>query len=474
MKRTVNVLTRVDWLTIAGYILLMVLGWLNIYAAVYDEEHTSLLDFSQRYGKQFFWIIAALLIALFVLLIDNRFYYFFAWFIYGTVILMLLLVLIIGKEVNGAKAWFEFGSIRLQPSEFAKFATALAVARYIAPQAVVLTRVRHLLSAVSIFIAPVILIIIQPDTGSALVFFSLFFVLFREGMSPYIFVTGLLMIMLFLLTLVVEDIYIIISLIIVAFALSWMTTRRFLISFTGLAIVGFFIALLWTLDHFLFEAISRELIIVAGIIVPGIAFSFFIYRYKLKWLMVIYLFLIGSVFYVLTVDYAFHNVLKPHQQTRINIIVGMESDPLGTGYNLNQSLISIGSGGFAGKGYLQGTQTKFRFVPEQSTDFIFCTIGEEWGFVGSFVIIGLYLFMLFRLLWLAERQRSVFARIYGYGVFSILFFHVFINIGMTIGLVPVIGIPLPFLSYGGSSLWGFTILLFIFLRLDASRAEYLL
>jgi len=474
MKRTVNVLTRVDWLTIAGYILLMVLGWLNIYAAVFDENHTSILDFTQRYGKQFFWIIAALLIALFVLLIDNRFYYFFAWFIYGTVILMLMLVLIIGKEVNGAKAWFEFGSIRLQPSEFAKFATTLAVARYIAPQAVVLTRPGHLLSAVSIFIAPVILIIIQPDMGSALVFFSLFFVLFREGMSPYVFVTGLLMIMLFLLTLVVEDLYIIISLIIVAFTLSWMTTRRFLMSFAGLAIVGSFIALLWTLDHFLFKAISPELIIVAGLIVSGIAFSFYIYRYKLKWLMVIYLFLIGCVFYVFSVDYAFHNVLKPHQQTRINIVVGMESDPLGTGYNLNQSLISIGSGGFAGKGYLQGTQTKFRFVPEQSTDFIFCTIGEEWGFIGSFVIIGLYLFMLFRLLWLAERQRSVFARIYGYGVFSIFFFHVFINIGMTIGLVPVIGIPLPFLSYGGSSLWGFTILLFIFLRLDASRAEYLI
>ena len=190
--------------------------------------------------------------------------------------------------------------------------------------------------------------------------------------------------------------------------------------------------------------------------------------------MVIYLFLIGSVLFVFTVDYAFNNVLKPHQQTRINIIIGTESDPLGTGYNLNQSLISIGSGGFAGKGYLQGTQTKFRFVPEQSTDFIFCTVGEEWGFVGSFVIIGLYLAMLFRLLWLAERQKSVFARIYGYGVFSILFFHVFINIGMTVGLVPVIGIPLPFLSYGGSSLWGFTILLFVFLRLDASRTEYLL
>ncbi len=474
MRRTGNVLTRVDWLTIAGFLLLVFLGWLNIYAAVYDEEHASILDFSQRYGKQFMWILAAILIALFVLLIDNRFYYFFTWFIYGAVILMLMLVLVFGKEVNGARAWFEFGGVSLQPSEFAKFATALAVARYIAPQSVSLTRGRHLITAVSIFLAPVVLIIAQPDMGSSLVFLSLFFVLFREGMSPYIFITGLLMILLFLMTLILEDLYLLSALIIVAFVLSWITTRRFLLAFTGLMIIGFIIAALWALDNLLSGFISLNLIVIASLVLAGIAFSFYIYRYKLKWLMVIYLFLVGSVIYVFTVDYAFHNLLKPHQQTRINIVLGMESDPLGTGYNLNQSLISIGSGGFSGKGYLQGTQTKFRFVPEQSTDFIFCTIGEEWGFIGSFVIIGLYLFLLFRLLMLAERQRSVFARIYGYGVFSILFFHVFVNIGMTVGLVPVIGIPLPFLSYGGSSLWGFTILLFIFLRLDASRAEYLL
>lgn len=474
MRRTVNVLFQVDWVTIVVFMVLVFLGWMNIYAAVYDEEHTSIMDLSQRYGKQFIWIIAAMLLALFVLLIDNRFYYFFAWFIYGAVILMLMLVLVIGKEVNGARAWFEFGGVSLQPAEFAKFATVLAVARYVAPQSVVLTRAKNLMAAVSIFIAPVILIIIQPDTGSALVFFALFFVLFREGMSPYVFVTGLLMIFLFLLTLVVEDLYIIISLIVVAFLLSWIATRKFLTSISGLIIIGALTAIFWTVDHYLLNRIGLELIIVASLIIAGAAFAFYIYRYKLKWLLVIYLFLIGSVSYVFTVDYAFNNLLKPHQQTRINIILGTESDPLGTGYNLNQSLISIGSGGFAGKGYLQGTQTKFRFVPEQSTDFIFCTVGEEWGFIGSFVIITLYLVLLFRLLWLAERQRSVFARIYGYGVFSILFFHVFVNIGMTIGLVPVIGIPLPFLSYGGSSLWGFTILLFVFLRLDASRAEYLL
>ena len=284
MRRTGNVLTRVDWLTIAGFLLLVFLGWLNIYAAVYDEEHASILDFSQRYGKQFMWILAAILIALFVLLIDNRFYYFFTWFIYGAVILMLMLVLVFGKEVNGARAWFEFGGVSLQPSEFAKFATALAVARYIAPQSVSLTRGRHLITAVSIFLAPVVLIIAQPDMGSSLVFLSLFFVLFREGMSPYIFITGLLMILLFLMTLILEDLYLLSALIIVAFVLSWITTRRFLLAFTGLMIIGFIIAALWALDNLLSGFISLNLIVIASLVLAGIAFSFYIYRYKLKWL----------------------------------------------------------------------------------------------------------------------------------------------------------------------------------------------
>jgi rod shape determining protein RodA len=282
------------------------------------------------------------------------------------------------------------------------------------------------------------------------------------------------MAMLFFVTLLFEDLYITITLIGIAFLLVWISGRRFIMSATGLLIIAGLTLAGWLLDRYLIKSLSLDIIIVASLLLSGVVFSWYIFRYKLRSVLVVYLFLIGSVLFVYSVDYAFNNLLKPHQQTRINIVLGLESDPQGKGYNLNQSLISIGSGGFSGKGYLQGTQTKFRFVPEQSTDFIFCTVGEEWGFIGSFVIIGLYMLLLFRLVKLAERQKSAFARIYGYGVFSILFFHVFINIGMTIGLIPVIGIPLPFLSYGGSSLWGFTILLFIFLRLDASRTEYLI
>jgi len=474
MKRTVNILFKVDWVTISIYLLLVFIGWVSIYAAVYDDKHSSIIDFSQRYGKQLGWIIAAFVIALFVTLIDNRFYFFSAWFVYGGIILMLLLVLVLGVERNGARSWFEFGGMSLQPSEFAKFATALAVARFIHPQTADLTRFRSLLYVTLVIVAPALLIIIQPDMGSAVVFASFFFVLFREGLSPYIFVTGLLMIVLFFITLLFEDIYITVAMTLIAATLIWITTRRTLMSLAGLGIVLFFAAIGWLIRKYGFGSLSFDLIIVLSLILSGGVFSWYIFRYKLKWVMVIYLFLVGSVLFVYTVDYAFNNLLKPHQQKRINIVLGIESDPLGTGYNLNQSLISIGSGGFSGKGFLQGTQTKFKFVPEQATDFIFCTVGEEWGFAGTFIVLLLYLILLFRLQHLAERQRSVFARVYGYSVFSIIFFHVFINIGMTIGIVPVIGIPLPFISYGGSSLWGFTVLLFIFLRLDASRTEYLI
>lgn len=474
MKRTVNILFQVDWVTISIYLLLVLIGWVSIYAAVYDDQHSSIFDFSQRYGKQLGWIFAALVIALFVTLIDNRFYFFFSWVIYGGIVLLLLMVLIIGVERNGARSWFEFGGISLQPSEFAKFATALAVARFVHPQSSDLTRLRSLLPMAAVIVAPALLIIMQPDMGSAVVFASFFFVLFREGLSPYIFVTGILMIVLFFITLLFEDIYIAAALTLIAFLLIWLSTRRFLMSLAGLGIILFFSAVGWLIRENVFPAISLDIIFVISLILSAAAFAWYIFRYKLKWVMVIYLFLIGSVLFVYTVDYAFNNILKPHQQKRISIVLGIESDPLGTGYNLNQSLISIGSGGFSGKGFLQGTQTKFKFVPEQATDFIFCTVGEEWGFVGTFIVLLLYLLLLFRLQQLAERQRSVFARVYGYGVFSIIFFHVFINIGMTIGLVPVIGIPLPFLSYGGSSLWGFTVLLFVFLRLDASRTEYLI
>ena len=452
---------------------MVVMGWLNIYAAVYNEEHTAILDLSQRYGKQFVWILATIVLAIFIVIIDNRFYFFFGYFIYGGGILLLLLVLILGKEINGAKSWFEFGSFTLQPSEFAKAGTALALARYLNSRGQELTRLKTLLPACAIILIPALLTAIQPDMGSMVIFLSFFIVLFREGLSPYIFISGLLMVLLFFITLLFNNLYISLALIIIAFLLTWFATRKWKVCFSGLAILIFITGTLYLLDHYWLKRLGPGIVIMIGLILSGISYAWYIYRQKSIAVLIMYLFLLGSILFVNTVDYTFNKMLKPHIKERISIMLGLKSDPHGTGYNVNQSIISIGSGGFTGKGYLQGTQTKFKFVPAQSTDFIFCTVGEEWGFLGSAVVIGLYTFLLLRLVYLAERQRSIFSRIYGYGVISILLMHFFINIGMSLGLVPVIGIPLPFFSYGGSSLWGFTILLFIFLRLDASRTEYL-
>jgi rod shape determining protein RodA len=450
------------------------MGWFNIYAAVYNEEHAGLLDLSQRYGKQFIWIIASLVIAIFVVIIDSRFYFFFSWFIYGFAMLLLVLVLLVGAKINGARSWFEFGSLSVQPSEFAKFATALALAGYLSAKRQELTKLRMIIPATGIIIIPALLTALQPDMGSSVVYFSLFIVLFREGMSPYIFVSGLLMLILFFLTLLVNSFHLTIALLIIASLLILIATRKWKMVLSGAAVFVIIGAILFLLNYYVIKRLSNELIVFISLLLSGVAYAYYIYSRKAISVMIIYLFLIGSILYINTVDYGFNNLLPSHQKDRINILLGVKSDPHGTGYNVNQSIISIGSGGLTGKGFLQGTQTKFKFVPKQSSDFIFCTIGEEWGFLGSFVVISIYLFLLLRLLFLAERQRSVFSRVYGYGVVSILFTHVFINIGMAVGLVPVIGIPLPFFSYGGSSLWGFTILLFIFLRLDASRTEYLI
>ena len=449
------------------------MGWFNIYAAVYNEEHKTIFDFTQRYGKQFIWIVATLVLAAFIVIIDNRFYYFFAWFIYGSIILLLLLVLVFGKEVNGARSWFEFGFLSLQPSEFAKFATALVLASYMNTPRQELTKPRVFFTATALIMLPAILTALQPDMGSTVVFLSLFIVLLREGMSIVIFISGLLMVLLFFLTLLINNFYLEIFLTGIAFLFVLFATRKWKTGMAGLGILLFFASLIYLLNHYIFKSLDNEKIFLISLILTGLTIAYYIYSKKSVAILFIYLFLLGSFLYINVVDLAFNHFLKPHQKERVEIVLGIKSDPHGTGYNVNQSIISIGSGGWNGKGYLQGTQTKFKFVPAQSTDFIFCTVGEEWGFLGSVVVIGLYVFLLLRLIKLAERQRSAFTRIYGYGVVSILFIHFFINIGMALGIIPVIGIPLPFFSYGGSSLWGFTILLFIFLRLDASRTEYL-
>ena len=473
MKRTENILLRIDKISVLLFLVMVVLGWLNIYAAVYNEEHTKILDLSQRYGKQFVWILAAIVLAVFVVIIDNRFYFFFGYFLYGGSIILLILVLVFGKEINGAKSWFEFGPVNLQPSEFAKAGTAIAIARYLNSRGQELTKLKNLLQASGIILLPALLTAIQPDMGSVIIYLGFFMVLFREGMSPYIFISGLLAVLLFFVTLIFNNLYITLILIVAALLLAWFATRKWKLCLTGLAIFVMITCLLYLLDHYFLKRIGNELVIMLSLILSGVSFAWYIYRQKAFAVMIIFLFLLGSVIFVNTVDFTFNNILKPHQKERISILLGLKTDPHGTGYNVNQSIISIGSGGLTGKGFLQGTQTKFKFVPKQSSDFIFCTVGEEWGFIGSVVVIALYLGLLLRLVFMAERQRSSFSRIYGYGVIAIFLMHFFINIGMSIGIAPVIGIPLPFFSYGGSSFWGFTILLFIFLRLDASRTEYL-
>jgi rod shape determining protein RodA len=473
MKRNINIWSKIDKVTILLFLMMIIMGWFNIYAAVYNEERSGILDLTQRYGKQFVWMVAALVLAIFVVIIDSRFYFFFSWFIYGALMLLLILVLVFGKEINGAKSWFEFGGLSLQPSEFAKFGTALALAVYLSSKKHDLTKSKVIIPALAIIFFPALLTTLQPDMGSTIVYFALFMVLFREGMSSYIFVSGSLMLILFFLTLLINNLYLTFTLIVIAFLLVWFATRKWKLFFAGTGILVLVTGIIYALDYYVFKSMGNEMVILISLILSGGVYAFYIYSKKAVHVMIIYFFLVGSILFVNSVDYTFNNILLPHQKDRVNILLGFKSDPHGTGYNVNQSIISIGSGGFSGKGFLKGTQTKFKFVPKQSSDFIFCTVGEEWGFLGSFVVIGMYLALLLRLIFLAERQRSVFSRIYGYGVVSILFTHFFINIGMAIGLVPVIGIPLPFFSYGGSSLWGFTILLFIFLRLDASRTEYL-
>ena len=460
MQRRVNIWSNIDWLTVTMYLTLVILGWINIYAAVYNEDHQSIFDFSQRYGKQLIWIGAAIIIAFIVFVIDINFYSYFAYLVYGIMIFLLVAVLIFGREVHGAKSWFVIGSLRIQPAEFAKIATALALARYLSSFNVQINTFKSYIRIAAIILAPALLILLQNDTGSALVYCVFLIVLYREGISESIILLGFFVIILFVLALVLEKLIIILLSIGIVFIIFAFLDKRIKNIGIGLGILFMSSAILYFLNETFQLGLTYYYIILA-------------IRYKVKNIVLLLIFLVGSIVFTYSVDYVFNNFLEEHQQKRINVVLGLESDPYGVEYNVNQSKIAIGSGGFSGKGFLRGTQTKFDFVPEQSTDFIFCTIGEEWGFAGTFFVISLFIFFLYRLIGIAERQRSAFSRIYGYGVVSVLFFHIVINIGMTIGLVPVIGIPLPFFSYGGSSLWAFTILLFIFLRLDASRLELL-
>lgn len=474
MIRRENIMANIDWPTVIVYIILVFMGWVNIYAAVYNEEHSSIFDVSQRYGSQLLWIGLAFILALFVFMIDLKFYPFFAYFIYGFTILLLILVLVVGREVNGAKAWISFGKFTLQPGEFAKVGTALAIAKYMSSYNVKIMNFKPLFMIGAILMLPMALILMQPDAGSLLVFLAFSIVLFREGLPGAVLLFGFVAGILFFTSLLVPNKMAIISaILIVGFVSFAFYTHKFKEAFFGFLIFLGAGALVWLATFLSHKPIDYHIIAAEGFVLSGLGFLIYSFFRKVRFLASFVLFMIGSILFTISVDYVFNKVLEPHQRERMDILLGIKSDPLGMGYNVNQSLIAIGSGGFIGKGFLQGTQTKFNFVPEQSTDFIFCTVGEEWGFVGSVIVIGLFLFLLLRLVTIAERQRSVFSRVYAYSVASVIFFHLAINIGMAIGLLPVIGIPLPFFSYGGSSLWAFTIFLFILIRLDASRLELL-
>ncbi len=410
---------NVDWITILIYMALCAIGFVNIFSVRFDPDTSTAFNFSDEYGKQLIFIISALVLGLSILLLDAKFFSVFAPIVYGITILLLVAVLVVGRNVGGNQAWIPLGSFRLQPSEFAKFGTALLLARYISSFNIKLNTLKPIAICAAIIMLPMALIMLQPDAGSMLVFLSFMFPLYREGLPG-----------------------------------------NLLIIFWGAV-------LLFILNLF----VAPGLLIFA-ILVIGALFAYNS-RKKIRRIVNIGIITLAAVAYLFVAKFVFENVLKPHQRTRIELILGLTTDNKGAGYNVRQSKIAIGAGQLTGRGFLEGTQTKFGYVPAQSTDFIFSTIGEEWGFVGCFVVIGLYCFLLLRIVNMAERQRSVFSRVYGYSIACILFFHVFINIGMTIGIMPVIGIPLPFISYGGSSLWSFTILLFIFLKLDSNRMGFI-
>lgn len=418
-----NILANLDWKIILAYLFLVIFGWMNIYSAVYDESYANIFDFSRQHGKQLIWILVAIVTAVFTLIIDSRFFSSTAYFIYGGVFVLLIVVLFTATVTKGATSWISIGPFKLQPSEFAKFATALAFSKYLSAIDIDMKNKRTKVIAATIIFVPAFLVLLQHDTGSALVFAGFLLPFFREGLSGIILVVGVVAVIIFVLAL----------------------------AFDKFIVVGLlFVVLL----GYIFLWLTKSKRTFRNILKPIGIF-------------------ICSCMFVFSVDFVFENVLEPHQKDRIYVLLGKSNDPRGIDYNVNQSKIAIGSGELFGKGFLDGTQTKYNFVPEQETDFIFCTVGEEWGFIGSVGVVGVYLYMLLHLVTMAERQRSRFARIYGYSVASIFFIHFTINIGMVLGLLPVIGIPLPFFSYGGSSLIAFTLMLFVFIRQDTVHNQIL-
>lgn len=488
MRRNENILKMLDWWTIGLYLVLIFIGWCTIYAACYDYDNAEIFNFSANHGKQIIWISTAFILGAIILTIDSKFYSNIAYLFYVLMIILLIATIFLATDTKGSHSWLNFGAFKIQPAEFAKYATCLCLSAFLSKSQIDLRRNKDLMLAMGIILLPALIIIAQSETGSALVFFSFFILLFREGMNGMILILGVFAIVFFILVLrynnlpdavVGVDVPELLGFILV-FAIAVITALIFLKIYTkdktcmltflginiGIYAVGIILAnFVPAVKTWYFAALSIGVSII-------FLFIWGMVMHRQTYLL-ISAFLMFSIALSGSADYAFNKILAPHQQIRIKIVLGLEDDPQGAGYNVRQSQIAIGSGGLTGKGYLNGTQTKLNYVPEQDTDFIFCTIAEEWGFIGSTLFIIIYATLMLRLIFLAERQRSAFSRIYGYGILCIFLFHFFINLGMVTGITPVIGIPLPLISYGGSSLWGFTLLLFTFIRLDANRMEVL-
>ena len=475
-----SLIKSVDWITICIYLALVILGWISVCGASYDYGEVDLLSLDTRSGKQFLWIGCSLGIGFILLMLEDKFYDWFSYILYLGMMILLAITPFLAEDINGSYSWLKFGPVSLQPAEFAKFATALALAKVMNTYGFTMAKLKNSLLVVGMILLPMLLIVLQRETGSALVYLSFFLMLYREGMPGSILFTGICAVAYFVIG--------------IGFSQELLPDgETYMGEFLVLSLIVIFTACLTHAYCGAQKAFRSILIYGGGAILLAFLFSLYVVPFNVVWflyiesfVLVLYLivlsfkermmhyfyialFVVGSIGFLYSADYVFEEVLAPHQKERIEVLLGMEEDLDDAGYNVNQSKIAIGSGGLLGKGFLNGTQTKLKYVPEQDTDFIFCTVGEEQGFLGSALVLILFMALILRLISLAERQYSRFGRVYGYCVLSIFFFHLFINVGMVLGLTPVIGIPLPLFSYGGSSLWGFTILLFVFLRLDASR-----
>ena len=473
-------LRSLDWWTILIYMALLTFGWVSVCGASYSYGDTDIFSLDTRSGMQIIWIGTSIILGFILLMLDDRYYEMFAMFIFGFMLILLFATIFNPHSIKGSRSWLVLGPLRLQPAEFAKFATALALAKVMSIYGYNIQKWQHFAAALGIILVPMLFIVLQRETGSALVYLAFFLMFYREGMPGSILFTGVAMVLYFVVGIRFADAMIlytptsvgkfVVLLLVQIFsgAMVWIycSDRKDALRILAVCIGVSLIALLFSLFVIPFNVVYVELA-MCGILVGYLIWQSLATRIRnYLWIAA---FTVGSVVFFNLADYMLNHVMEAHQRVRINVLLGLEEDLKGAGYNVHQSEIAIGSGGLEGKGFLNGTQTKLKFVPEQDTDFIFCTVGEEEGFVGSASVLLLFLALILRLIHLAERQPYSFGRVYGYCVLSIFLFHVFINVGMVLGLTPVIGIPLPFFSYGGSSLWGFTILLFIFLRIDAGR-----